>query len=521
MQVRKVLLRTLATAAIMALLAGCTGGSDTPNGSQPDPGNDQPQAEAPKKDTLVLTLPVDINSLDPAFVSQTQEWGILKHIDESLVFRDVDGELKPWLAESWEQIDPLTWEFKLKENVTFSDGTPFNAEAVRYNIERTRDQSIKPRAQFPTSVKLDKVEVVDEHTIRITTTSPAPTMLTELFNLGLGSPKWFQEGDLAEISQKPVGTGPYVLKDWVKDDHVTLEANPNYWGEQPAIKTITFRPIPEVSTRISELQAGTIDLATDLSPDEIAQVQGNDQIETVAVDTGRRVFVGFNVNQKPFDDVRVRQAINYAINVDTISQALFGGGVQRMSSLVAPPNNDPSLQPYAYNVDKAKSLLADAGYAEGFETTLEHPVGRYIKDNEVVQAVAADLSKVGIKVKLVPTEWSAYANKIMVQKNADGMFFLGLSSAFTSTTDLQNVHPAFPFNPTNWGDSTYVQMFDEMIQAPADQFQEKSFALERYVVEQAPWAFLYRQQGYYAHHADLNWTPRPDDYIYLYTASWK
>lgn len=517
MQMRKAMLRTFAAVATLAVLAGCGGGA---GGSAPSTGGSQP-APAPKKDSVVVTLPVDINTLDPEFVSQTQEWGILKHIDESLVFRDAKGQIQPWLAESWKQVDPLTWEFKLKQNVKFSDGEPFNADAVKYNLERTRDQSIKPRAQFPGAVNLDKVEVVDPYTVRIITKTPAPTMLTELFNLGIGSPKWFKEGQLGDIAKKPVGTGPYMLKEWVKDDHLTLVANPNYYGKPPEIKTITFRPIPELSTRISELQAGTIDLATDLSPDQIATVKGDANLSTLSLETGRRVFVGFNVTKKPFDDVRVRQAINYAINVDGISQALFGGGVKRMSSLVAPPNNDPSLQPYPYDPNKAKQLLADAGYANGFEAVLEHPTGRYIKDTEVVQAVAADLAKVGIKVKLVPMEWSAYSNKVMTQKNGDGMFLLGLSSAFTALTDIQNLSPSYPFNPTHWGTDQYNQLYDQLIKAPDDATRKaKSFELERYIVDQAPWAFLYRQPNYYAFKKGLQWEPRPDDYVYLYTAKW-
>jgi peptide/nickel transport system substrate-binding protein len=465
---------------------------------------------------VTVAFPVDFGVLDPALLTLTTEYSVTKSVNEGLVNRNAKGEYVPWLAESWKQVDDVTWEFKLRQGVKFQDGEPFNADAVKYNIDRLSSDAIKGRAQFPTSTFLDRVEVVDPNTVRFISKKLAATMLLELYNLGLSSPKWLKEGSLADIAKKPIGTGAYRFVEWVKDDHLTLEAWDGYWGTKPAIKTVAFRVVPEVGTRMAELETGGVDIAVDIPPDQLARVDRMSTAEVKRVATGRRVFVGFRNDSAPFTDVRVRQAINYAVNWDAIKTSLLSNSGERLSSIVVPPNNNPDVKSYPYDPETAKQLLAQAGLADGFSTVLATPAGRYIRDKDISLAIAADLAKVGIKAEVQTIEWSVFSNRILVEKNPYPMYFLGLASGFDPQSDLTNLAPNFPFNQTRWNNEEWLKLYDQLVGTPdPNQRKQISYRMQEIIHDDPPYLFLWLQYAWYGSNKKLQWTPRPDDYIYF------
>lgn len=486
--------------------------------AQPAATEETEEAEEPETaaaiEEVVVGLNIDANTLDPHFVGSTQEYGILKNVFEHLVWINHEtGGFDPRLATSWEQIEPLTWEFKLREGVTFQNGEPFNAEAVKYTIERTIDPEVGSNNRFPGAVSLESVEVVDDYTVRIHTEKPAPSMLTQLWILQIVPPEHYSTTPLEELARDPVGTGPYRLTEWVKDDHITFEAWDGYWGEQPAIKRIIYRPLPETSTRLAELETGGIDIAIDVSPDNLETVQSIEEVEVRQVQTGRRVFFGMNVAVEPLDNADVRQALNYAIDWDAINRNVLNGIGQRMATYVTSPYENPALEPFPYDPQQAQELLAEAGYPDGFDVVLEVPVARYLKGEEISQAAAANLSDIGVNVEVVPLEWSVYSQKVIFDKSPDGLFLLGLASAFNPYDDLNNLDPDFVFAPYHWEDEEYLELLDEYPTADDDRKEEISYRAQEIIHERGPLVMLWKQVQLYGVNERIDWQPRPDDYI--------
>ncbi|MCL5264680.1 MAG: ABC transporter substrate-binding protein, partial [Chloroflexi bacterium] len=422
--------------------------AEAPKSEPAKAGAPKPAAAAPSGKVVIATT-VDANTLDFMRMNTVNpEWVLASHIFDSLVWRDENMKIQPDLAESWKLINDTTWEFKLRKGVKFQDGEPFNAAAVKFTFDRAMDPATKSTDQVVKFVGLDRVEIVDDYTVRLITKAPAPTMLTRLSIFWILPPKYYSENSPEVVASKPVGSGPWKFVEWVKNDHITLEANTEYWKGAPSIKTLVFRPIPEVGTRIAELKSGGVDIAPTIPPDQAKSVEtATTRLE--GIEGGRRVFIGFHVTKgSPMEDKRVRQALNYAVDVDAIAKALLGGYGKRRFTAVMPADADPALKPYTYDPAKAKQLLAEAGYPNGFETVLDSPMGRYVKDKEVAQAVADYLTKVGVKTTVKPLDWATYAGQMLMARKTDPLFLLGWSGLFDPVVDMGAIDHEQALNPT-------------------------------------------------------------------------
>ncbi len=474
-----------------------------------------PVVRAAGPDQVVVGLNIDATTLDPHFVSSTQEYGMLKNVFEHLVWiNHQTGGFDPRLATSWKQVDPLTWEFKLRQGVTFQDGEPFNAQAVKYTLDRIVDPNVKSNNRFVSAVSYDHAEVVDDYTIRIITKKPAPTMLTQLWILQIVPPKYYSTTSLQDLARKPVGSGPYKLTEWVKDDHLTFDAWDGYWGTKPAIKRIIYRVLPDISTRLAELETGGIDIAIDVPPDKMDSLKALPNVDVRPVQSGRRVFFGIRADKPPLDKPEVRQALNYAVNWDSINKNLLSNLGTRMATWVTPAFANPDLKPYTYDPDKAKQLLAQAGVPNGFETTLEVPIARYLKGEDIAQAAAADWAKVGIKVKVVTSDYGVFSQKVVTQKNPDGLFLLGLASAFNPYDDLNNFDPNFVFAPYHWEDKEYLDLLSKYPTADDATRKDISYKAQTILHDRGPGVWLWLQAQVYGVNKRIAWQPRPDDYIF-------
>ncbi|MBI4012457.1 MAG: ABC transporter substrate-binding protein [Candidatus Rokubacteria bacterium] len=375
---------------------------------------------------VVIAQGVDPTTLDPQNHEETPAYNVLLNLYDTLLFRDKDLKIIPWLAESWRVVNPTTWEFKLRRNVKFHNGEEVDAEAVKFSLERLVNPELKMR-QAPNFTLVDRIEAVDKQTVRVHTKKPFPTLENQLALRGaIVPPKYFKDKDGPTLAKNPVGSGPYRFVKWAKDEAITLEANEQWWGGAPKVKTLVFRPIPEHTTRVAALQAGEADIVTNVPPHLIKQVEDNAKLYTSKAPSVRTLFVWiythkFDKEHKlvgpyegPTKDKRVRQAINHAVNVDEIiKNVLEGNGIRTATPLTSKHFGfDAKLQPYKPDPGKVKQLLADAGFPNGLDLVLNSPDGRYLKDKEVSEALAGQLTKAGIRTSLRTHEWGTYLNQM-------------------------------------------------------------------------------------------------------------
>ena len=472
------------------------------------------QAE-PAKTRAVVAQGVDTEGIDVTFISSTASLNVMHHVLEPLMLRDENMVLQPVLATSWGTLDEYTWQFKLRQGVKFHSGYPFTSEAVKVTFERMFDPEVKTSHRAVRDIPFDRVEIIDDYTVNIVTKEPTPLMPHFLRTVLIIDPSVYK-GQKTAFFDRASGTGPYKFAEWARDDHLTLTANEDYWNGKPQIDEVVFRPIPEASTRIAELLTGAVDLIVNIPPDQTKRIE-TDKTKVAVSKGGRDIFIGLHCDRPPFDDVRVRQAVNYAIDLDTINQALLGGMAEPYGAVAMPPNDHPGLEPYPYDVKKAKALLAEAGYAKGLEITLQTPNGRYLKDKEASQAIAGYLQAVGIRTKVEALDWSVFTSKWLSGESSE-MFFIGLGGWFDGQGELTWLLPEI--SVTGWENEEFRQVFNELAKT-FDENRRYELILEGQEIayQDAPWVFLWRQPSIYGVSKRLDWTPRRDEYIFLWDAS--
>ncbi|MGB7414875.1 MAG: ABC transporter substrate-binding protein, partial [Thermosynechococcaceae cyanobacterium] len=413
----------LATAALL-ILTNCGGGGSQTNRA-PD-------------GTLVFASAGQPVNLEPGNITDGNSIYVQQQIYDRLVHvQPGETKLIPGLATEWNPSgDGLTWTFKLRDGVQFHDGTPFNAEAVKVNIERWWDpqsplgfrdagKTYEIWANLFGGFKGDEasllqaVEVVDEQTIEFVLKQPFagfPAALSSGY-FGIASPAAIKKaaGDYGVAGSVAVGTGPFVFQDWVTGDRIRLQKNPSYWRpDLPKAEQLIIRFIAEPAARLAELRAGTVDFTIDLSPDQQAEVEADPNLEAILRPSFNVGYLALNPSYAPLAKLKVRQAIAHAINREAIVKA-FWNDLATTDNHFTPPALEAfqakTLPDYPFDPAKAKQLLTEAGYPNGFELDLWYmPVSRpyYPTPKPISEAFASDLSKVGIKVSLKTKDWAAY-----------------------------------------------------------------------------------------------------------------
>lgn len=532
---RRRLLMSTGSAGAAALLAACSGGYERGSSAPAAPSaagaaSGAQAASPPEKPTGTVRIVqgVDANTLDPSFTNATPEGNIDRHIFDFLLWRDAKT-LKPVprLAEEFRSIDSTTWEFKLRPNVTYHDGTKLDAEAVKFSMDRYARETIGGKPTVPRirrTMSYDKIEVLDATTFRIKTAAPCPVLPDILTGIEVVSPTAYQAD--GEVSGKAIGSGPYKLVEWKKDDQVVVEVNPDWWGPTQAFERIIFRPVGETATRILQLKNGEADLIVNVPPDNAADINGSDNARIVRIDGARKIFVGMRASKHPaLADKRVRQALNHALNFDALNRALLDGAGTRMKSYFNPPHEPPDAKAYDYNVQKAKDLLAAAGYPNGFSVEMHGPSGRYIKDKEIAQAVAQDLEKVGIKVDLQILDWSVYAGKELNAATGgppSPLYFLGFGGGVNGLEEALFFHSDQQVNFTDWTNSEYLTLIDKLkVELDEQKFQEYINRIHAILWDEVPWIGIWNQVDFYGASKKLVWDARTDERIVMFEARWK
>jgi len=486
-----------------------------------------PTAPSGPRGEVTILQGVDANTLDPDFRNSVPEFNINAHIFDMFLWRDPKTlEPKPWIISEWRNVDDLTWEFKLVQGAKFHDGTPVDAEAAKFSIERHTKERVGGKPIVPALRRLinfDRVEVVDRYTFRVKTTAPAATILDELTSYEIMPPSVYADesaDNLAKVAAKPVGSGPYKFVEWVKDQRLVMEANPDYWGPKPQIQRLIWRPVAELSTRILALQRGEADVIVNVAPDQMANVERSGNARICRIKGGRNIFVGIRCDRPYLSDKRVRQALNYAVNFDAINRAILGGIGERTKTIVTRPSEQPpNAKPYPYDPDRARQLLKEAGVPEGFKVVMDSPNGRYIKDKEIAQAIAQDLQRVGLQVELKVLDWALYAGDMLAKRQPDDLFFLGLGSPFNAQAEFNYIHPDFSLNSTYWVNQDFIRLYDELRRTlDRNKRQQIINRLWEIAYDDPPWVYVWQQVDIYGVSNRLEWECRPDERILLHEA---
>ncbi|RKU24637.1 ABC transporter substrate-binding protein [Candidatus Poribacteria bacterium] len=362
------------------------------------------------ENTLIFGRGGDSITLDPANIEDGESAKVCDMIYDTLVqYRENTTDLEPALAISWTRsADALTWTFNLREGVLFHDGTPFNADAVVFSLTRPLVLFRNFHEQF-----ISQIIALDPLTVQIQLKTPYAPFISTLAgtSFSIVSPT-----AVHSLGEKPVGTGPFKFSRWDKDDKIVLNANNTYWAGPPALDCILFRSIPDNATRLAELQAGNLHAMEFPNPDDIPLIQGEPQLDLLMQPSLNLGYLALNMEKPPFDNLKVRLAINHAINkVDIVDRLYQGLGIPAKNPI--PPtlwSYDDSIEDYEHNPELAKQLLSEAGYPDGFETTLwSLPVPRpYIPDGmALADAIQSDLQVVGINANIVTFDWATYLNK--------------------------------------------------------------------------------------------------------------
>jgi peptide/nickel transport system substrate-binding protein len=471
-------------------------------------GGQQPAASAGARITIALGS--EPTTLDPLARDDGNERAVTDNIYETLIKRTADGKLEPGLAAAMPtQVNPTTWQFKLRRGIKFTDGEPLNADAVVATVQRVLDPSFKSE-QLSFLGSIVGAKKVDDTTVDIISKDPNPLVPASMYWLRIVPPRAAHDSGFAS---KPVGTGPYVLEQWVKGDHITLKANPSYWGPKPPIQEVTYRFVEEPGTRLSGLLNGEFDLIENLSPDDASKAP-----KVATVDGGQNSLVILNTMSGITADPRVRAALNYAVDKQALASKLFDGYATVENCQFMSPDwfgYNPSLQPIPYDPTKAKQLLQEAN-AIGASIDLTSTSGRWLKDREETEAVADYWRAVGLKVNVSILEFNDYLNRLFDQKNRPQAIFLDHDNALFDASRTMDAYFARGGTGTSNNDPQLTQLVnagDKELnqQARLQDYQQAA----KLACDGSYFTFLVRLKDVYGLSKRLVWRPRTDGKIFV------
>ena len=361
------------------------------------------EVAAPEEPTgeLIVSLSTFPNSIYLPNAAERNATNVAQQMYNGLTWVDDEGNIVPALAESWEVSDDGTeYTFQLRQDVIFHDGSPFDAPDVVATFEAGKLPENAYGYEYETAAS---VEVIDEHTVKMTTEEPDPLFLRRLSGQGIIPSDYYEEVGREGLEAQPIGTGPFKFVEWVQGDRIVMEAFEDYWEEGlPKLAKVTFRPIPEEATRIAAVQTGEIHIANRLPAEEAQRLLGAEGVQIVRYPVDRVYYIAFNNLSSgigtPLENKLVRQAMNYAVDRQAIVDALFNGYADLTTGFITSGNlgYDASVEPYPYDPEKANELLTEAGYPDGFEIGMACPTGAYTNFEQVCEAIGGYLNEAGI-----------------------------------------------------------------------------------------------------------------------------
>ncbi|MDF9839396.1 MULTISPECIES: ABC transporter substrate-binding protein [unclassified Paenibacillus] len=522
----------------VVVLTGCSGGNNVPAGSSAAPSDassGNTDAGAAPSGTLVVANEDDLNSLDPAAGYGTHTIRTLSNVYESLIKQDDSGNIIPGLATSWEpSADGMEYTFKLRENVKFQDGTPFNAEAVKISFDRALDPNNEYHYGpygFPNFFEpnIKEITVVDEATVKFTLTQVDPTFLPNLLwsTFGIVSPEALKTYG-KDFAMHGAGTGPFQIIEWNKGTSVVTKAYEGYWDGSPKIERLIFKPVQEDAARLTQLQTGEIQVAAGISPQLLEAIQGINSLKVLSGPGLHNWFMVFNTYEGPLKDVKVRQALNYAINREDMVKNLLQDTVTISNSFAYPDtwSYNPDSLIYSYDQEKAKQLLAEAGYPDGL--TLKYIVpasgSGMIAPTQIANVIQSDLAKIGVKVEITTQDWNTYLSTIQAGLSQPSGTYDMAQFSWMGTSDDPGSYVNFflqgnstPEKPNGFNDGYYSNPKVTELLTKAMETIDQSARAELYkeaqvlVAQDAPWLFMFHAKSILAMSAKVEGlTPNPN-----------
>lgn len=498
-------------------LAGCGGSSDS---GEEGEGSSGDKTEAPEDArTLTIAITTDVVTFDIHDHNNTSTEAVHLNMFNYLVRKDADGEFHSDLAESYENIDDYTWSFKLHEGVTFHNGEELTADDVKYTLERAAtDEGLREYSQYR---QIKEVEVIDDYNFNIITHEPEPVLLNRLSRLGSGilPSNYIEENGWDHFLTNPVGTGPFQFSEWKRDSEIVFDVYEDYFeGQIEQWDKLVFRIIPEDSTRVAEILTGGVDLAVNIPDHEWDRVDNNDGTGIKAVDSQR--VAGMLIrhdDEYPTSDPRVREAIDLAIDNSALTENVLGGAGVPVRSRVTPGNtgaNEDLYDTFVYDPEKAKELLAEAGYADGLEITIHGPNGRYTKDRDIQEMIAGMLGEVGITVNTDLMEWSNFVELRAAYTYEDAYFIALGNSMFDAAIAVDVFRSDRAMESQGYSNLELDEMIDEAeSEMDPGKRDELYYDIQEIIAEERPYIYLYAERSNFAVNDRIEFNPRKDEMI--------
>lgn len=474
---------------------------------------------AQTRSRVIVAHGVGIYSLNPYAVNTsplTAAWG---SVMESLIEPDYEKRgYRGVLAESW-QLKGTRLEFKLRKGVRFHDGSPFSAADVVASFKRilTDLNSL----QSPNLENVKDMDAPDPHTVIINLKRLDANILEDINNRVVM--KQAAAEKMGEADDRPIGTGPFKFTSWERTGQFVIRRNESYWGQPAKIDEVVYKSIQEDAARIAALESGQVDVISNIPPHEVARLKANPRLRVQPVQGLRPLFLVLSPHYKPLDNVKVRRAMTHAIDRERIIKHILEGNAYPLSGMLSPQvfGYDPGAKAFAYDPEKAKQLLVEAGFPNGFEIDYFSPTGRYPKDKEVALVIVEQLARVGIKANLKTPEWAIFNTDY--KKGKYPMYLTGRGS-LTDADALFQQYFRTGVTPRVLGYSN--PKLDEILDLEAQTFDSKKREkllqdAHRIILDDAPAIPLWNAMDIYAHRADLIWSAPPDEKVQLKQASFK
>lgn len=507
-------------------------------------GQQRPKTSAIPPDALRISQGSDIISLDPYYKLESPSFSIQRNIFDPLTDTDAKNKVVPCLAESWRNVDLTHWEFKLRRGVTFHEGQPFTAADAVYSIRRAKEwPQSRLRSEIPT---VKNVEATDPYTLLVETATPDATLPLRLasiliLNQASAEPAIKRHGD-EWLATHANGTGPYRVKRWRKDEICLLESSPNFWGFKPQVRTMAFIPTNNDATRMAALSRGEYDLMVNVPPRYVKTAEAVKGLRIVKKPSLRLIYLGLDCGRdkspgipgsppNPLKNLRVRQAIAMAIDNRLIVEKIMGGNAVPADQLQPEgvTGYDPTIKVERPNYEKARRLLAEAGYPSGFQLRLDGPNDRYVNDSAILQAVANLLARIGVQVQVNALPKAIFFTQ--EERNDCSFFLIGWANtngdgAGTFDHLLHTLTPGGAYGVANNSTQYSNPELDKLSESAANEFdpQKRNEILKqanRLAMRDLVHIPLHFQMDIYAVGDRVEWSPRMETQVRGVDVKWK
>lgn len=511
---KKILCLALCLAFSLVIFTGCR----TSTKQKPDPTvTDNPvKTDKPVKlKTITYAGSADISSMDPRRGVSTITASILADVYSTLVKTDPDGKIVCDLAVSYDRINDVTWRFKLRDDVFFTNGDRLTSADVKYTFDTLR--SNEGNYALAGDFSFIRAEPINDFELDLITDFPFNSLLLRLNYVKIIPSKYVQKVGDDVFAAAPIGSGPFKFVSWSKDEEVVLEKNPDYYGEVPNFDRLIYRTIPETSDRVAALQAGEVDIIQSIPTTQVDFLSGLSDIKVCKQPSTALYWLQFNLvgPETPLNDRRVRQAINYAVNRDLIIDGVLDGNAVKSVSISTPSYKgyDPNVKGYEYDLEKAKQLMASAGYEDGFDIELVVVPGG--SGTDVVQSIAAQLADINITVEIRQIDNST---KIEQQKAGTiaPLFLQGLGGPYCDIDLIATIGFTKGARYCTWDNQEFIDLAARARSTVDDnECAELYSRMQQFMIDEAPCLWLYQSVTLYAYNSKRiqGWDTRMDDTV--------